>query len=326
MDGHETPARDPFPHAHDQEMAATPRRSFSREGFIYESERCGRNKLRFCYGKATPLAARSLDLLAIAGMMIRVRVFFVQLAVIDFTTRSGELRFLRLLFRLLEILFAPAPGKDSAARASEPLQLPSRKRAVAFRHSSAEVRRGARSAAYRNYTHVHQITRQTIPAARVGAAAASRRGGSSNRSNESTSRNSSNSSSSSRGSRDYSPRQPKKLTLWQKIVAFFTGGSKPAAKPAARTSAPASKPAAATEPKAERKPRTGMRKPEAVEVTSPRLYVGNLSFDATESDLFDLFNGIGIVQNVEVVSNRQTQRSKGFAFVQMQTVGKPSAP
>jgi RNA recognition motif-containing protein len=148
----------------------------------------------------------------------------------------------------------------------------------------------------------------------------SRRGGNSNRSNENSSRNSSNSSSSSRGNRDYSPRQPKKLTLWQKIVAFFTGGSKPAAKPAARTSAPASKPAAPAEPKAERKPRTGMRKPESVEVTSPRLYVGNLSFDATESDLFELFNGIGIVQNVEVVSNRQTQRSKGFAFVQMQTV------
>lgn len=63
-----------------------------------------------------------------------------------------------------------------------------------------------------------------------------------------------------------------------------------------------------------------MRKPEIVEVTTPRLYVGNLSFDATESDLLELFNGIGIVQNVEIVSNRQTQRSKGFGFVQMQTV------
>ena len=63
-----------------------------------------------------------------------------------------------------------------------------------------------------------------------------------------------------------------------------------------------------------------MRKPESVEVTTPRLYVGNLSFDAAESDLFELFNGVGIVQNVEVVSNRQTQRSKGFAFVQMQYI------
>jgi RNA recognition motif-containing protein len=59
------------------------------------------------------------------------------------------------------------------------------------------------------------------------------------------------------------------------------------------------------------------RKPEQVEVTSPRLYIGNLSFDATESDLFELFSGIGQVQNVELVSNRDTHRSKGFGFVQM---------
>ena len=62
------------------------------------------------------------------------------------------------------------------------------------------------------------------------------------------------------------------------------------------------------------------RKPESVEVTSPRLYVGNLSFDATESDLFELFNGVGQVQNAEVVTYKHNQRSKGFAFVQMLTV------
>jgi RNA recognition motif-containing protein len=63
-----------------------------------------------------------------------------------------------------------------------------------------------------------------------------------------------------------------------------------------------------------------VRKPESVEVTSPRLYVGNLSFEATESDLFELFNGVGHVQNAEVVTYRHNQRSKGFAFVSMQTV------
>jgi RNA recognition motif-containing protein len=62
------------------------------------------------------------------------------------------------------------------------------------------------------------------------------------------------------------------------------------------------------------------RKPESVEVTSPRLYVGNLSFDATESDLFELFNGVGQVQNAEVVTYKHNQRSKGFAFVQMLTI------
>ena len=62
------------------------------------------------------------------------------------------------------------------------------------------------------------------------------------------------------------------------------------------------------------------RKPESVEVTTPRLYVGNLSFEATESDLFELFNGVGQVQNAEVVTYKHNQRSKGFAFVQMNTV------
>jgi RNA recognition motif-containing protein len=68
------------------------------------------------------------------------------------------------------------------------------------------------------------------------------------------------------------------------------------------------------------RPERAVRKPESVEVTTPRLYVGNLSFEATESDLFDLFNGVGQVQNAEVVTYKHNQRSKGFAFVQMQSV------
>jgi len=63
-----------------------------------------------------------------------------------------------------------------------------------------------------------------------------------------------------------------------------------------------------------------VRKPELVEVTSPKLYVGNLSFDATESDLFELFKGVGAVNNAEVVSHRETQKSKGFAFVTMSSL------
>jgi len=62
------------------------------------------------------------------------------------------------------------------------------------------------------------------------------------------------------------------------------------------------------------------RKPERIEVTTPRVYVGNLSFDATESDLMELFSGVGSVQNVEVVCNRETQRSKGFGFVTLSSV------
>ena len=95
-----------------------------------------------------------------------------------------------------------------------------------------------------------------------------------------------------------------KMTFWQRIVAFFGNGTTKAG-PGARNGAQPSRPA---------------HKPERIEVSSPRLYVGNLSFDATESDLFELFNGVGHVQNAEVVSYRHNQRSKGFAFVQMQTI------
>ncbi|HCN77061.1 MAG TPA: hypothetical protein DIT13_07700 [Verrucomicrobiales bacterium] len=59
-------------------------------------------------------------------------------------------------------------------------------------------------------------------------------------------------------------------------------------------------------------------KPE--EVNTERLYIGNLSYDATESDLFELFSGVGSVRNSEVVVNNRTQRSKGFAFVTMGSV------
>lgn len=56
------------------------------------------------------------------------------------------------------------------------------------------------------------------------------------------------------------------------------------------------------------------------EVNTERLYVGNLSYDASESDLFELFSGVGSVRNSEVVVNNRTQRSKGFAFVTMASV------
>lgn len=56
------------------------------------------------------------------------------------------------------------------------------------------------------------------------------------------------------------------------------------------------------------------------EVSSPRLYVGNLSYDATEYDLEELFKGVGAVRNVELVYNRHTHKSKGYGFVTMGNV------
>lgn len=107
------------------------------------------------------------------------------------------------------------------------------------------------------------------------------------------------------------PKAPAKQSLWDKIVGFFSNGKTSSARPQARNGS-AARPAP--------QPARAARKPESVEVTTPRLYVGNLSFDATESDLFELFNGVGQVQNAEVVTYKHNQRSKGFAFVQMNTV------
>jgi RNA recognition motif-containing protein len=114
---------------------------------------------------------------------------------------------------------------------------------------------------------------------------------------------------------------PKQKTFWQRIVAFFGNGGD-TRKPAAQSSRNGQQQPQHQQPQHQRPQEQSRpsRKPESIEVTSPRLYVGNLSFDATESDLFELFNGVGHVQNAEVVSYRHNQRSKGFAFVQMQTI------
>src|SRR5881398_2712620 len=48
-----------------------------------------------------------------------------------------------------------------------------------------------------------------------------------------------------------------------------------------------------------------------------KLYVGNLSYNTTSSDLEQLFSQHGTVQSAEVISDRETGRSKGFGFVQM---------
>ena len=48
-----------------------------------------------------------------------------------------------------------------------------------------------------------------------------------------------------------------------------------------------------------------------------KLYVGNLSYNTTSSDLEQLCAQHGTVQSAEVISDRETGRSKGFGFVQM---------
>lgn len=48
-----------------------------------------------------------------------------------------------------------------------------------------------------------------------------------------------------------------------------------------------------------------------------KLYVGNLSYDTTEEDLRALFSGAGTVTSVALIKDRDTRRSKGFAFIEM---------
>ncbi len=50
-----------------------------------------------------------------------------------------------------------------------------------------------------------------------------------------------------------------------------------------------------------------------------RLYVGNLSFNTTETDLQDLFGTVGPVTEVLLMQDRVTGKSRGFAFVTMST-------
>jgi len=52
---------------------------------------------------------------------------------------------------------------------------------------------------------------------------------------------------------------------------------------------------------------------------STKLYVGNLAFQTTSQELQQLFAQAGTVQSASVVEDRDTGRSRGFAFVEMST-------
>jgi RNA recognition motif-containing protein len=51
-----------------------------------------------------------------------------------------------------------------------------------------------------------------------------------------------------------------------------------------------------------------------------KLYVGNLPYETTESDLQTLFEGAGAVSTVNIVRDRATGQARGFAFVEMSDV------
>jgi RNA recognition motif-containing protein len=49
------------------------------------------------------------------------------------------------------------------------------------------------------------------------------------------------------------------------------------------------------------------------------IYVGNLSYDATETDLTQVFGEYGSVTDVQIPLDRETQRKRGFGFIKMAT-------
>ncbi len=56
-----------------------------------------------------------------------------------------------------------------------------------------------------------------------------------------------------------------------------------------------------------------------------KLYVGNLSYSVNSSDLDQLFSQFGTVQSSQVIQDRETGRSKGFGFVEMNSDAEAQA-
>ena len=120
-----------------------------------------------------------------------------------------------------------------------------------------------------------------------------------------------------------------KPTGFQKLIKIITFGlvdlavKKPApGKPAPKTSSNRSSSSAKSGDKPEKRER---RAPLLVEPTTPRLYVGNLSYDATGEDLTTLFSEYGTVAEAAIVTQPGSDRSKGFAFVEMGSVEEAKA-
>ena len=134
-------------------------------------------------------------------------------------------------------------------------------------------------------------------------------------------------------------KAPAKLTFWQKLLKLV-GLYKEPAKPIRGEQRTSSQPrlddrqddrqpkqAARSNTrdarnsgefkKSEPRPPRERREPSLADVESTRLYIGNLSYDATESDIEELFKGVGPVRSVEIVYNKHTHKSKGYGFVEM---------
>lgn len=158
-----------------------------------------------------------------------------------------------------------------------------------------------------------------------------RRRGGRNRPNTGSSQGGSNSGFTRSSTPRAGVQQPTGFQKFLSVISFgLLGKQQSLPRPVVRTSATTGAAARNNDSNrrggdSDRQPREAKPRREAPtvnpgDISTDRLYVGNLSYDATESDLFELFNGVGNVRNAEVVVNNRTQRSKGFAFVTMGSV------
>ncbi len=65
--------------------------------------------------------------------------------------------------------------------------------------------------------------------------------------------------------------------------------------------------------------------PGRVILVGNKLYVGNLPFSATEAELREMFEKHGAIVSVSVISDRETGRSRGFAFVEFEDASSAAA-
>jgi hypothetical protein len=127
------------------------------------------------------------------------------------------------------------------------------------------------------------------------------------------------------------PAPAPKPTAFQKFIKIITFGL---VDPTAKKTTPSSSSKPTREPREPRTPRgdkedSGVKRerraPLYVEPTTPRLYIGNLSYDVTNADLEVLFAAHGSVVEAAVVTQSGSDKSKGFAFVEMSSVEEAKA-
>ena len=132
------------------------------------------------------------------------------------------------------------------------------------------------------------------------------RGGSGRRSGRGPRRSSSRSHDRNDRNDDRAPlRPPVQKSFWQKLISFFKSDAKPAGNGSRPAYPPYQGGSGNGNGRSENQP---ARKIELLDVTTPKLYVGNLSFSATEADLEELFNGVGIVRSAEIATATRTNR------------------